>query len=524
MIFPRFLPHSFWNLQPVCDVVGARCPAPPLGLITVAALLPPSWNIRLVNRNAEELRESDIEWADLIMTGGMQPQQPDALKLIDLCHRYGKPVAVGGPDVTSSPEAYATADFLVLGEAEGVIREFVEAWAQGATHGTFEGPKFQVDVQTTPVPRFDLLKFEHYIYVSVQFSRGCPFTCEFCDIIELYGRVPRAKSREQMLIELEALYGMGYRGHVDFVDDNFIGNKKALKRFLPGLAEWQRARGYPFRFSTEASVNLADDDELLKMMREANFFVVFMGIESPDTDTLVAMQKKQNTRRSLADSVHKVYGAGMYVIAGFILGFDTEKETVSRGMVEAIEAMAIPVCMVGLLTALPNTQLTRRLIAEGRFRAQNTGIGDQCTGGLNYVTRRPRRDILADYKAVLEAIYDPTAYFARVRRVGRSLDVPSHGSKTMRQDIRRGAARIIRLAWEMTVRQPELRRHFWACVWDCMRHRARNIEAVLTLMAFYLHVGYFARFLVHEIENDTALFNSYIGDEQAAPAIASATL
>jgi radical SAM superfamily enzyme YgiQ (UPF0313 family) len=344
---------------------GARCPGPPLGLITVAALLPSGWNIRLINRNAEELTTSDLDWADVVMTGGMLTQQEDTLSLIELCHTHRKPVVVGGPDAMSSPDIYRRADFLVLGEAEGLIDQFVEAWAAGAKQGVFEGAKFQVDVATSPAPRFDLLKRDHYLSIGVQFSRGCPFNCEFCDIIELYGRVPRAKSNEQMLAELDALYRADHRGNVDFVDDNLIGNKKALKRFLPALCEWQRERRYPFRFSTEASINLADDSQLLQMMREANFYAVFIGIESPDTETLIATQKKQNTRRSLAESIQKINGAGMFVLGGFIIGFDSERGSVAPAMVEAIEAMGIPVCMVGLLTALPNTQLARRLEREG---------------------------------------------------------------------------------------------------------------------------------------------------------------
>ena len=323
--------------------------------------------MRLINRNAEELTDDDIAWADLVMTGGMLPQQRDTLEVIDLCHAHGKPVAVGGPDVTSSPHIYAKADFRVLGEAEGIIDDFIAAWEAGAREGVFEAEKFKVDVTKSPIPRFDLLNFDHYLHIGVQFSRGCPFTCEFCDIIELYGRVPRAKTNAQMLAELDALYRLGYRGHVDFVDDNLIGNKKAREDLPAGADGLAEEHDYPFEFSTEASVNLADDDDLLQAMSEANFFAVFVGIESPDPDTLVAMQKKQNTRRSLVESIHKIYAAGMFVTAGFIVGFDSEKGSVADGMIELIEEAAIPVCMVGLLYALPNTQLTRRLTKEGRL-------------------------------------------------------------------------------------------------------------------------------------------------------------
>jgi radical SAM superfamily enzyme YgiQ (UPF0313 family) len=500
MVFPRFNPNSFWSLQAACDFYRARCPAPPLGLITVAALLPREWNIRLVNRNAEELTASDLDWADLVMTGGMLPQQRDTLALIDLCHAHGKPVVVGGPDATSSPDIYRGADFLVLGEAEGIIDQFLEAWSAGAREGVFQGAKFQVDVTKSPVPRFDLLKPEHYIFIGVQFSRGCPFNCEFCDIIELFGRVPRTKSNEQMLAELDALRRIGYRGHVDFVDDNFIGNKKALKHFLPALRDWQRERGYPFRFSTEASINLADDPQLLQMMREANFFAVFVGIESPDTETLVSAQKKQNTRRSIADSVHKIYGAGMFVLAGFIVGFDTEKGGVAAAMVECIEATSIPVCMVGLLTALPNTQLTRRLESEGRLLPLEMDKGDQCTAGLNFVTLRPRRDVLSDFRAILAGIYNPAAYFGRVRAVGRALNRPDHGTRPSLKSLLRDIVMLGRLVWCMTVQRPALRRHFWSTFIDCARNNPGALQHVGAMMVLYLHLGSFANFLITELD------------------------
>ena len=212
MIYPRFNANSFWNYQATCDMVGAKYPAPPLGLITVAAMLPGSWDVRLVNRNTEELDEADLDWADMVMTGGMLPQQLDTLSLIALAQRRGKPVVVGGPGATSSPHAYATADFLVLGEAEGVMDQFVAAWRSGARSGRFEAEKFKADVTKTPVPRYDLLRIKDYLHMNVQFSRGCPFTCEFCDIIELYGRVPRTKGVEQVLAELDRLYELGHRG------------------------------------------------------------------------------------------------------------------------------------------------------------------------------------------------------------------------------------------------------------------------------------------------------------------------
>jgi radical SAM superfamily enzyme YgiQ (UPF0313 family) len=343
------------------------------------------------------------------------------------------------------------------------------------------------------------------MYVGVQFSRGCPFNCEFCDIIELFGRVPRAKSNEQMLAELQTLYDAGYRGHVDFVDDNLIGNKKALKRFLPALIAWQQERKYPFEFSTEASMNLADDARLLAMLREANFCAVFVGIESPDTETLIATQKKQNTRRSLADSVHKIYAAGMFVIAGFIVGFDTEKGSMAKGMIDCIEDANIPVSMVGLLTALPNTQLTRRLVAEHRLLPFEGDGGDQCTAGLNFITLRPRRDILQDYKTVLEAVYEPAAYFERVRLVGRALNRPNHPETFNLRVALQDLGFLMRLIWRMTVTRPELRRPFWRTVADVARHNPAALKYVITMITLYLHLGTFASTLNRDLDRKIAV-------------------
>ena len=292
----------------------------------------------------------------------------------------------------------------MLGEAEDVIDDFIAAWQRGERSGVFRAEKFQVDVTKTPIPRFDLLKLEHYLYICVQYSRGCPFTCEFCDIIELYGRNPRAKTNEQMLAELDRLYELGYRGHVDFVDDNLIGNKKALRLFLPELKAWQEAHDYPFEFSTEASLNLADDDELLEMLKQANFFAIFVGIESPDPETLMQMRKKQNTRRNIAECIHKIYGYGMFVTAGFIVGFDTEKASIADAMIELHRGLcrsrsAWSACS----TPCPNTQLTRRLAKEGRLHAATTSCaddraGDQCIDRHQLRAQRPLRDILTDYQ------------------------------------------------------------------------------------------------------------------------------
>lgn len=496
MVYPKFAAESFWNYTTTSELLGARYPTIPLGLITLAAMLPAHWTIKLVNRNTEPLTDEDIAWADLVMTGGMLFQQADVLKLIARAHNAGKPVAVGGPDATSSPHIYQTADFRVLGEAEGIISKFVEAWDAGARSGDFSAEKFKADVTKSPIPRFDLLKFEDYLFVGVQFSRGCPFTCEFCDIIELYGRVPRTKTTPQMLAELDRLYELGYRGQVDFVDDNLIGNKKAVRAFLPHLKAWQEAHDFPFEFSTEASINIADDTELLALMQECGFFAMFVGIESPDPDTLIAMKKKQNTRRSLAESVHKIYDAGIMVTAGFIIGFDSEKNRMAEPMIELIEDAMIPVAMVGLLSALPNTQLTRRLTSEGRlFEGHDfhpEGRGDQCAQGLNFETLRPRHEIYQDYSEVLKRIYDPVAYTNRVERLIKRLNWTGRDESAYdEKDVRRryGVETVRRIVKFM----PEYRDILWATFMRCYKTNPRAARQIVSLLALYLHLGPFSR-------------------------------
>ena len=498
MIYPRFAGGTFWNLAAACELFGARYPTSPLGLITVAAMLPASWTIRLVDRNVEELTDGDIEWADLVMTGGMLPQHTDLVEIIDLCRARGKPVAIGGPAATSVPHAYAKANFQILGEVEDILDEFVEAWEAGAREGVFVAKKFEIDVRNTPIPRFDLLKFDRYLYIGVQFSRGCPFTCEFCDIIELYGRVPRTKTTAQMLAELDTLYRLGYRGHVDFVDDNLIGNKKAVKAFLPHLKVWLERYDYPFEFTTEASLNLADDAELLRLMNEANFVGVFVGIESPDTETLIQMKKKQNTRRNIAQSVHRIYAAGMFVTAGFIVGFDTEKDGMAEAMVALLEEAAIPVCMVGLLYALPNTQLTRRLAREGRLRPTPelaSGHADQCTLGLNFDTLRPRQEILLDYKRILEKAYDPVAYAGRLQRLVGLLD----NSNRKRQTVMRDSLRKFDIVRRVIDDLPE-RDLFRPIIVQCGTTNPSSWRYIVTLMAWYLHLGPFSRYVMEQID------------------------
>ena len=504
LVYPRFSGTSFWNYRRTCEAMGAKYPAAPLGLITVAALLPADWELRLVNCATEELVEADLAWADVVLTGGMLPQRRHALEVMARARAHGKPVVVGGPDATCAPEVYRAADFRVLGEAEEVLSEFVQAFRDGAAGGLFVARGFP-DLTRSPVPRFDLLRLDQYLHVGVQYSRGCPFACEFCNVIELNGRSPRTKTDEQLLRELDALRALGYRGHVDLVDDNLIGNRKAVKPFLGALARWLDANGRPFEFTTEASLDLADDPELLELLRRANFFAVFVGIETPDRAALLEANKRQNVRRDIAESVRRIHAAGIFVNAGFILGFDAEGTAVADAMVDLIEAAGIPVCMVGLLFALPGTKLADRLAREGRLDAipeYTADDADQCTSGLNFASRRPRRDVLRDYRDVLARIYAPAAFFGRARRVGRELDRSAHGVRAPLRNVARDLKAFGTMLWRMGVRDRRVRGEWWRSVVDCALHNPAALKIVLSFAALYLHLGPYSQELVARLDRE----------------------
>lgn len=422
LVQSKFSSFSFWNYQEVCDIVGAKYPAAPLGLLTVAALLPQEWNFRLIDENVEPLEDEHLLWADLICTGGMLPQQKNMLDLIERAHKAGRPVAVGGSDPSSQPELYGDADFLVLGEGEITIPMFLEDLRKGATKGRYSSPE-KANMLNAVIPRFDLIKFRNYIMIGLQFIRGCPFNCEFCDIIELFGRTPRHKTCAHVINELQYLYDLGYRGHIDLVDDNFIGNKKKAKELLREIKKWTEARHHPFFFTTEASVNLAEDDELLQLMKDVDFRYVFLGIETPEKDTLASTNKTQNALRPVNESVRKILSYGIVSNGGYIIGFDSESPQIADNMIASIQESGICMAMIGLLYALPNTQLTRRLETEGRLfplLAQNQGNSDidQMTSGLNFKTRIPRSEILTNYVRVLETIFKPSNYYRRVLYTG----------------------------------------------------------------------------------------------------------
>ncbi len=492
LIHPEFSPHGFWNYKQVCRLAGAKYPAAPLGLITVAALLPHEWTIRLVDMNSATLRDEDISWADLVFIGGMLPQQVGLLNLIARIHRLERKVVVGGPDPTSQPWVYADADYLVLGEGECSIPSFLEGLEMQAERGVYPPCNLRPDITTSPVPRFDLLKFKDYLMIGIQLTRGCPFNCEFCDIIELYGRTPRSKTPNQIIEELESLYNLGYRGHVDFVDDNFIGNRKRLKETLIEIKRWSVAHRHPFYFSTEASINLADDRELLELMRDLDFRYVFVGIETADEQLLRSSNKSQNLHRDLLQDLEKLYAHGIIVNGGFIVGFDNETCTSARSIADLVENGKICMAMVGLLHALPNTQLTRRLHREGRLLEDSNRLADdatagedQTTMGLNFTTLRPRDDVLRDYLHVVRNIYAANHYFRRCLQLARSLR-PRQLHKPSLTETAGMLLAFVRVAMRLGI-LPPVAYYFWRNIFVVLAVRPTCIEPMVNLMGMYIH-------------------------------------
>src|SRR5438046_2727590 len=382
LVNPEF-PDTYWSFRHALPFEGKRCAFPPLGLLTVSALLPPSWERRLVDLNIERLKKSDIEWADMVFATAMLVQKESLRDVVQRAKALGKRVVLGGPYVTSTIEELPDADHIFRGEAEQTLPEVFADLERGETKRIYQAAE-RPALSMTPIPDFDLANLKRYSAMSVQYSRGCPFSCEFCDIIEIYGRVPRTKSNQQILAEFDALKSRGWRGTVFIVDDNFIGNKKNVRQLLPELARWQKENGYPFSLITESSVNLADDEPLLDNMRDAGFRRVFLGIETPVEESLREAEKSQN-RGNLIDSVKKIQSYGMEVLAGFIVRFDKDPEDIFERQIRFIRESAIPLAMVGLLTALPDTQLWRRLEKEGRLLGE--GSGNNTIDSLNFVPK-----------------------------------------------------------------------------------------------------------------------------------------
>ena len=410
LVSPR-IPTTYWSYKYALPFVRKKALLPPLGLLTVAGMLPEDYELRLIDMNVEALRREDIEWADMVFLSAMIVQQKSFEQVVALCRECATPVVAGGPYPTSSFQTIEGVDHFVLDEAECTLPEFLKDCERGEARHVYRA-EGKPDLDLTPLPRFDLVDVNLYESMPLQFSRGCPFDCEFCDIIELFGRKPRTKDPRQFMREVDHLYTTGFRGSLFIVDDNFVGNKNKAKKLLPPLAAWQKAHGYPFSVSTEASITLAQDEELLDLMVAAGFTMVFIGIETPDAKTLAMTHKTQNLREDVLSSVARIQQRGIEVSGGFIVGFDGETEDIFERQKEFIQKAGIPTAMVGLLIALPHTQLYRRLKKEGRILAETHGNNTH-DFDLNFVPYMPRQKLLSGYKWLLNQVYSPRNYFER---------------------------------------------------------------------------------------------------------------
>jgi radical SAM superfamily enzyme YgiQ (UPF0313 family) len=498
LITPEF-PPSFWSLAETCKFTGRKTLLPPLGLLTVAALLPQEWEFRLADLNLGPPTPASWQWADLVMITGMIIQREGILRLVRQAKEQGKTVIVGGPCATSLPQDMleAGADFLVRGEGETAIPRLLAALREGQAGGVIEEdgkPKMSI----SPVPRFDLITLDDYVTIGIQTSRGCPFDCEFCDIVSLYGRTPRYKDPGQVIAELETLYRLGWRGVVFFSDDNFIGNKDHARAILKRLIPWMQAHGEPFTFWTQASVNLGQDREMIDLLTAANFAFVFLGVETPEPDLLRAAGKYQNLRNSMQDSLAAINANGLNQIASFIIGFDGEQSGAVDRIVEFAEELAIPIVMINILQPLPNTRLWQRLEQEGRLLHGKTS-GDFYGMGFNYLPTRPQEEILGEFVRGLDHLYEPSRYLARIyryfltmrptrralaRQAGQNVPAPPQTSRQLPSSHGSSEAFVplMRLIWRRGIR-PSYRWQFWKQLWGIYRQNPSRLTIYLICCA-----------------------------------------
>ena len=494
LINPEF-PNSFWSLQQSCEMLGRKTLMPPLGLLTLAALLPADWELRLVDLNARRLSPGDWDWAELVMLSGMIVQREGLLSLIREAKQRHKTVVVGGPYATSVPQEVleAGADFLVRGEGEITIPRWLAARQAGETHGVIE-PDGRPEMTLSPVPRFDLLHLGDYIIVGIQTSRGCPFNCEFCDIVNLYGRKPRYKSPDQVLAELETLFKLGWRREIFICDDNFIGNQTHARAILKKLIPWMESHGEPFSFWTQVSANLGNHDAMVDLLTAANFGNVFIGVESPDEAVLVGNRKYQNLKNPLGQSLTNISANGLGMVPSFIMGFDQETKGAGDRICAFVEEHNLPAVMLNLLQAIPNTALWDRLKQENRLT--ETGVSaDMIEASFNFLPTRPAAEIMAEYIRTVDYLYEPTKYLARTyrhylamrptRAAGGKSPSPEHGN---RKDLlpfharREDLVALLKLFWRQGI-VADYRRQFWRQLVGVYRQNPSRLAKYLTQCA-----------------------------------------
>ena len=418
MINPE-TPATFWSFRNALKFISKKSSEPPLGLLTVAAMLPHDWQVRLIDMNVRPLKNKDIVWADYVFITGMNVQRSSFQNVVNRCRTAGVKVVAGGPMMTTEHETFTGIDHLILNEAEETLSLFLEDLENGSAKPIYSSEKFP-ELHETPLPRWDLLEKKKYASMSVQYSRGCPFDCEFCSITLLNGRRPRTKKTVQFLEELDSLYRSGWRGPVFIVDDNFIGHKKQLKTdLLPALIQWSEMRKYPFRFTAEVSMNLADDETLIQMLVQAGFEHVFIGIETPNTESLAECGKSQNLNRDMTVSVRQLQKQGLLVSGGFIVGFDHDPPSIFDRQIQFIKKSGIATAMVGILNAPTGTKLFQRMKSEKRLLGVMSG--DNMDGSTNFIPKMNPEKLNAGYRKIIQTIYSPREYYLRVKSLIREI-------------------------------------------------------------------------------------------------------
>ncbi|PIZ51260.1 B12-binding domain-containing radical SAM protein [Candidatus Woesearchaeota archaeon CG_4_10_14_0_2_um_filter_33_13] len=477
LIYPKY-PDTFWSFTHILKFVSKKATFPPLGLLTVASIFPSEWNKKLIDVNVKELTNKDIEWADLVLISAMIVQKESAQEIIDRCKAKGKIIIAGGPVFTTQHEKFKNVDHFILNEGEITIPQFISDFKKGKPKKFYTSTE-RPDITKTPLPMWKLINFKDYVTIAVQYSRGCPFNCEFCDIIIMNGRIPRTKTPEQMILELSTLYRAGWRGSVFVVDDNFIGNKVNVKQFLPLLINWQKKNNYPFKFLTEASLNLADDLELMRLMSRANFHKVFLGLETPHIDSLKECGKFQNYTRDLVKSVRIIQQNGMQVMGGFIVGFDKDTKLIFDAQIKFIQEIGVVTAMVGMLMALPQTRLWHRLKEENRLFSEASG--ENTDGRLNFIPRMGTKNLVEGYKKILATIYSPNNYYKRIDTFIR------HYRPTVRETPSlSGLKAFVKSVWKIGIFSRS-RRYYWRLIFKTLFTKIKAFPTAVEMAICGVH-------------------------------------
>ncbi|MBW8017485.1 MAG: DUF4070 domain-containing protein [Planctomycetes bacterium] len=488
LVYPR-CPDVFWNLKHILRFMSRKALLPPLGLLTVAAMLPDSWNIKVVDTAVTKLTDEDIGWADMVFISGMYVQGRNVRQIVDRCKEDGVTTVGGGPLFTVETESFDDVDYLVLGEAEITLPMFLKDLELGCAGHIYRTSEF-ADIKETPPPRWDLIDVNKYLCMGIQYSRGCPFGCDFCEVTKLFGHRMRLKSADQLIAEFENLYQAGWVGSVFVVDDNFIGNKAVVKRDVLGaLTEWMKKRNYPFYLNTQVSINIADDEELMSMMSEAGFEKVFVGIETVDEQCLQECSKVQNANRDLVECVKKIQNFGLEVQAGFIVGFDSDKASVFEDMINFIQTSGILTAMVGLLSAPKGTELYNRLAAENRLLG--TGVYEDDEFKVSFVPKMDKDQLERGYKRVLSTIYSPKLYYQRMMTM-----LKNYKPRKKKTRLRLLALEALgKSIWLIGICGKD-RRYFWRpFLWTLFRR-----PHLLHVTIFAAMCGYHYRMLFEELE------------------------